>query len=74
MASPVFGRVATSVPSTIIAGPIVSRRGVPCQRVTQMIDIGGRNVHASAMLCRQSDGKWRIETTQSARLGETMPP
>jgi len=35
--------------------------------MTQTINIGGRNVKASAVLCRQPDGKWQIEPTQSAR-------
>jgi hypothetical protein len=38
--------------------------------MTQMIDIGGRNVHASALMCRQPNGRWEIAPAQSAR----MPP
>jgi surface antigen len=68
MASPAYGRVASTVPTTVKAGPVVvSRLGVPCQRMTQSIDIGGRNVNASAVLCRQPDGSWRLNPTQSAR-------
>jgi hypothetical protein len=44
---------------------------VPCQTVTQTIDIGGQTVHASAMLCRHSDGSWRLNPTQDARLAPT---
>jgi surface antigen len=67
MASPVFGRVAATVPTTITASPVVTRLGVPCQTMTQTIEIGGQNVHASAVLCRQADGTWRIEPPQNAR-------
>jgi surface antigen len=61
IASPVFSRVGPHVPSTIAAGPIFApRAGLVCQRMTQTIDIDGRTVHASALLCRQPDGSWRI--------------
>jgi hypothetical protein len=65
--SPVFGRVPSGVPSTIAAGPIFApRAGLVCQRMTQTIDIDGQAVHASALLCRQPDGSWRI-APQDAR-------
>jgi hypothetical protein len=65
--SPIFARVAPDVPSTIAAGPIFApRAGLVCQRMTQTIDIDGRAVHASALLCRQPDGSWRI-APQDAR-------
>jgi len=44
---------------------------VPCQTLTQTIDIGGQNVRASAVVCRQPDGTWQLNPTQSARL---VPP
>jgi hypothetical protein len=34
--------------------------------MTQTIDIGGQTVHASAVLCREADGVWRIEPIQNA--------
>jgi len=56
----------------VTAGPVVvSRLGVPCQTLTQTIDIGGQNVRASAVVCRQPDGTWQLNPTQSARL---VPP
>jgi hypothetical protein len=71
LASPVFSRVGSQVPSTIAAGPIFApRAGQVCQRTTQTIDIDGRAVHASALLCRQPDGSWRI-APQDAK---NMPP
>jgi hypothetical protein len=67
IASPVFGHVTSRVPSTIAAGPIFApRAGLVCQRMTQTIDIDGHAVHASALLCRQPDGSWRI-APQDAR-------
>jgi hypothetical protein len=69
IASPFFGRVSQRVPSTIAAGPIFApRAGLVCQRMTQTIDIDGRAVHASALLCRQPDGSWRI-APQDAKGG-----
>jgi surface antigen len=74
MASPVFSRVAATVPTTITATPVVvSRLGIPCQTMTQTVEIGGQNVHASAVLCRQPDGRWQIQPPQNARLGTTAP-
>jgi hypothetical protein len=74
MASPVYSRVATTVPTTITATPVVvSRLGIPCQTMTQTVEIGGQNVHASAVLCRQPDGRWQIQPPQNARLGTTAP-
>ena len=68
-ALPIFGRVSQQVPSTIAAGPIFApRAGLVCQRMTQTIDIDGRAVHASALLCRQPDGSWRI-APQDAKGG-----
>ncbi len=76
MASPVFSRVAAGVPTTIVAGPpIVLRAGVPCQNVTQTINIGGQNVNASATLCRGPDGQWRIDPSQQAGIApRSLPP
>jgi hypothetical protein len=37
--------------------------------MTQTIDIDGQTVHASAVLCREPDGIWRIEPIQDARTG-----
>jgi surface antigen len=69
VASPVYGRVASTVPTRVTASPvIVSRSGVPCQKMTQTIDIGGQTVHASAVVCRHRDGTWQLNPTQSARL------
>ena len=52
------------------AGPVfASQIGLPCQKMTQTIDIGGQNVHAAAVLCQQPNGAWRIQPTQSARIG-----
>ena len=66
IASPIFAHVAPQVPSTIAAGPIFApRAGLICQTMTQTIDIDGRQVHASALLCRQPDGTWRIAPPQS---------
>ncbi|HEX3499270.1 MAG TPA: hypothetical protein VHT04_08080 [Stellaceae bacterium] len=68
IASPVFGHVSPRAPSTIAAGPTFApRAGLVCQRMMQTIDIDGRAVHASALLCRQPDGSWRI--AQDARSG-----
>jgi len=64
------------VPTTITASPVVvSTLGVPCQTVTQTINIGGQDVHASAVLCQQPNGGWQIVPTQSARAGDqkSMP-
>jgi hypothetical protein len=76
MSSPVFSRVAATVPTTITVTPLTATRlGVPCQTVTQTIEIGGQNIHAAAVLCRQSDGTWQIQPSQNARGGgETAPP
>jgi len=71
VASPVFAHVAATVPTTITASPVVvSRLGVPCQTVTQTINIGGQDVHASAMLCHEPGGGWRIVPPQSARADD----
>jgi surface antigen len=75
MASPVFSRVATTVPSTITATPVVvSRLGIPCQTLTQTIEVDGQSVHASAVVCRQADGIWRIAPSQNARGRGTPRP
>ena len=50
---------------------VISRWGVPCQTLTQTIDIGEQTVHASAVVCRQPDGTWRFNPTPSARV---VPP
>jgi hypothetical protein len=42
--------------------------GVPCRKLTQTIDIGGQTVPASAVVCREGDGTWRLNATQSAQL------
>jgi hypothetical protein len=69
VASPIYGRVASTVPTTVTASPVVvSPLGVPCQTVTQTIDIGGQTVHASAVVCRQPDGTWRLNPAQSDEL------
>jgi hypothetical protein len=73
VASAVFGHVAATAPTTVTATPIVSRFGMPCQTLTQSIDIGGQTVHASALLCRQADGRWQLVPSQSALLGGTPP-
>ncbi len=70
IASPVFSRVAATVPSRVVAGPIfTSRVGLPCQTMTQNIEIDGQDVHASALLCQQPDGSWQIQPTQNASIG-----
>jgi surface antigen len=68
VASPVYGRVASEEPPTEEAGPVVSRLGAQCRTLTQTIDIGGQTVPASGVVCRQPDGTWRLNETQSARL------
>jgi hypothetical protein len=61
MASPVFTRVADTVPSTVEAGPVFPLRGgLLCQRMTQTVKIDGQNVHASALMCRHPNGVWKI--------------
>jgi hypothetical protein len=62
------GRVASEEPPTEEAGPVVSRLGAQCRTLTQTIDIGGQTVPASGVVCRQPDGTWRLNETQSARL------
>jgi hypothetical protein len=75
IASPVFGRVDPQVRSTIAAGPIFApRTGLVCQRMTQTIDIDGRAVHASALLCRQPDGSWRIAPQDAKNTPSTRRP
>jgi hypothetical protein len=59
--------VASEEPPTEEAGPVVSRLGVPCRTLTQTIDIGGQTVPASGVVCRQPDGTWRLNETQSAQ-------
>jgi hypothetical protein len=74
MASPIFGRVAATVPTTITATPVtLTRLGVPCQTMTQTIEIDGQNVFASAVLCRRTDGTWQIESAQNARAPGEPP-
>ncbi len=61
MASPTFTRVASTVPSSVEAGPLFPLRGgLLCQRMTQTIKIDGQNVHASALMCRHPNGVWKI--------------
>src|SRR6266853_176252 len=67
MASPVFAHVGPAVPSTVTAGTVyIARTGLPCQAMTQIIDIGGQTVQATAVLCQDADGVWRIEPMQGA--------
>ena len=74
IASPLFSRVPAAVPSTIVAGPRVAlRAGLPCRNVTQAINIGGQNVSASAVLCRGTDGQWRIEPSPRTGIAQTAP-
>jgi hypothetical protein len=74
IASPLFSRVPAAVPSTIVAGPRVAlRAGLPCRNVTQTINIGGQNVSASAVLCRGTDGQWRIEPSQRTGIAQAAP-
>jgi len=42
--------------------------GVPCRKLTQTIDIGGQTVPASAIVCREDNGTWRLNATQSMQL------
>jgi hypothetical protein len=42
-----------------------------CRTLTQTIDIGGQTVPASGVVCRQPDGTWRLNETQSAQLVPT---
>ena len=70
VASPVFTHVGPAVSSTVKASSVSTARvGLPCQTMTQTIDIDGQTVHASAVLCREPDGIWRIEPIQDARTG-----
>jgi hypothetical protein len=63
------------VPVTVTATPVViTRLGIPCQTMTQSIEIDGQSVHASAVLCRQADGTWHIQPSQNARSGEAPKP
>ena len=67
MASPVFAHVGPAVPSTVTAGTVyIAHTGLPCQAMTQIIDIGGQTVQATAVLCQDADGVWRIEPMQGA--------
>ena len=60
MNSPVFTRVAATVPSAVEAGPVFPLRGgLVCQRMTQTIKIDGQSVHASALMCRHPNGVWK---------------
>src|SRR6266404_3428094 len=53
MASPVFAHVGPAVPSTVTAGTVyIAHTGLPCQAMTQIIDIGGQTVQAAAVLCQ----------------------
>jgi hypothetical protein len=42
-----------------------------CRTLTQTIDVGGQTVPASGVVCRQPDGTWRLNETQSAQLVPT---
>jgi hypothetical protein len=54
----------------ITASPVVvSNLGVPCQTITQTINIGGQDVYASAVVCQEPNGSWQIAPTQSAQVG-----
>ena len=67
MSSPVFTRVASTVPSAVEAGPVFPLRGgLVCQRMTQTIKIDGQSVHASALLCRHPNGVWKIAVPPDA--------
>jgi surface antigen len=73
IASPVFGHVASTVPTTVTASPLfTSRIGLPCRTMTQTITISGQDVHASAVMCRQADGQWRIDPTRNPSLGRNQ--
>jgi surface antigen len=75
LASPLFGRVASTVPTTVTAtAPVVSSQGVSCQTVTQTITISGQAVRAAAVVCRQPDGNYRIVPTQSAASTGNISP
>jgi hypothetical protein len=54
------------------AGPAVSGLDVPCRTLTQTIDIDGQTVPASAVVCRERNGTWRLNPTQSAGLFSTL--
>ena len=68
MSSPVFTRVASTVPSAVEAGPVFPLRGgLVCQRMTQTIKIDGQSVHASALMCRHPNGVWKIAVPPEAQ-------
>lgn len=68
MSSPIFTRVAATVPSAVEAGPVFPLRGgLICQRMTQTIKIDGQNVHASALMCRHPNGVWKIAVPPDAQ-------
>jgi hypothetical protein len=41
--------------------------------MTQTIDIGGQTVHASAVLCREPSGLWRIDPMPDAAAKPGYP-
>jgi hypothetical protein len=65
IASPLFTHVGPAVSSTVKASSVYTARGgLPCQTMTQVIDIDGQTVQASAVLCREPSGIWRIDPMQ----------
>jgi surface antigen len=72
MSSPIFTRIADTVPSTVEAGPLFPLRGgLLCQRMTQTIKIDGQSVHASALMCRHPNGVWKIAVPPDMRDAAT---
>jgi hypothetical protein len=71
VASPIYDHVASKEPPGEDAGPLVSRLRVPCRTLTQTIEVGGQTVPATAVMCRQRDGSWQLNPTQSAQLVPT---
>jgi hypothetical protein len=72
VSSPLFTRVAETVPSTVEAGPLFPLRGgLLCQRMTQTVKIDGQNVHASALMCRHPNGVWKIAVPPDMRDAAT---
>jgi hypothetical protein len=73
VASPIYGGVASKEPPTEEeAGPAASGLDVPCRTLTQTIDIDGQTVPASAIVCRQRNGTWRLNPTLSGQLVSTL--
>jgi len=73
VAGPIYRGVASKEPPTEEkTGPAASGLDVPCRTLTQTIDIGGQTVPALGVVCRQPDGTWRLNETQSAQLVPTL--